>query len=392
MSEAEPSPAGPAFVDPLTLDAVRPVVERRFRVYDTRADEHVLLFYVQLSSADLEGDFGRLKTELQERGLVPILRYEGGEHAIFVVRKPYLTERGRGVNVALFLLTVLTTVMAGILAYYPYANPGADMAEASLGSIFAPANWFWGFLYFSLPLLVILGIHELGHYVWARRHRIAASLPFFIPLPPIFGVNIGTMGAFISMREPMPGRKALLDVGAAGPIAGFVVAIPITVIGLFLMAADPVLIPDTEGLNFLGTPLLYDLLARGFDFAENQIIHPTAFAGWVGLLVTGINLLPAGQLDGGHIAAALFGDRAKYLSYAAVFALVILGFGLPAYGPFPGFAGYGGWILMALLVAFMGVQHPPTLNNVTGIDGKRRLVGLVCLVILVLTFTPAPIQ
>jgi membrane-associated protease RseP (regulator of RpoE activity) len=231
----------------------------------------------------------------------------------------------------------------------------------------------------------------MGHFVMARRHGVTASLPFFIPLPPVFSLNIGTMGAFISMREPIPDRKALLDIGAAGPIAGLLVAIPVTLLGLFLMQHDPVTLPPVEGLAYLGAPLLYDALATPFALDPNQLIHPTAFAGWVGLLVTGINLLPAGQLDGGHVAHALLGERSKYLSFAAVGALIVMGIGIPAFGGFPGFEGYGGWLIFALLVSFLGVHHPAPLNSLSALDARRMALGWVAMAVLVVCFTPLPV-
>jgi membrane-associated protease RseP (regulator of RpoE activity) len=295
------------------------------------------------------------------------------------------------VNAVLFALTWVTTTLAGASVYFSYANSTIEVSKLTMGEffgrMFAPANLALGFLLYALPLMTILTVHEFGHYVAARRHGMEASLPFFIPLPPLLGaVDIGTLGAFISMREPIPNRKALLDIGVAGPIAGFLVAIPVLLIGMFLMAQNPVVLADTKGLPVLGTPLLYDLLARPFNFNPNQVIHPTALAGWVGLFVTAINLLPAGQLDGGHMAAALFGEKARYLSYGAILVLALLGFGIPGL-----VAGYQGWFVFALLIAFLGLQHPPTLDGITDIDLPRRLVGAATFGLFILCFTPVPI-
>jgi membrane-associated protease RseP (regulator of RpoE activity) len=236
--------------------------------------------------------------------------------------------------------------------------------------------------------MLILTVHEFGHYLMARRHGMEASLPYFIPVPPFLGLNIGTFGAFISMREPMPNRKALFDVGAAGPIAGFLVAVPVILVGFFLMAASPVHAPaDDPGMLSIGTPLLYDALAWPFGLGDDVVVHPTTFAGWVGLFVTAINLLPAGQLDGGHIASAMFGDNARWASYGAVAALLALGI-LPQFG----LPGYDGWLFFALLIGFLGVRHPPTLDSVSGIDRRRMLVGWATFVMGVLCFTLIPVS
>jgi membrane-associated protease RseP (regulator of RpoE activity) len=200
-------------------------------------------------------------------------------------------------HVGLFLGTFLTTTATGALHAHGSWTPSlSDIAPISDG------------LSYSLPLMLILLCHELGHYFAARRHGVDASLPFFIPLPPGFG--LGTLGAVIGMRDVATDRKKLIDVGAAGPIAGLIVAIPVIVIGLKLSRVEAL-----AGFGFQeGNSLLYALLKRlvtGMWLPDGQrdvIIHPMAFAGWAGLLITMINLLPIGQLDGGHIASAYFGN------------------------------------------------------------------------------------
>ena len=382
--------------EPVLLDvgSLRARLERRFRVYDVQADEHVVAFYVDAPSESLEADFDALKRDLKPMGLVPLLKYQGGEHAIYVLRNPLRSRRGWRLNAALFAATVLTTTLAGTFSAFGYYQPSFDVSQVTawqyLLTVFTAGNVLLGFVTFALPLLAILTVHEFGHYVLARRHGMEASLPFFIPVPPGLGLNIGTFGAFISMREPMPNRKALFDIGAAGPIAGFLVAVPVVLVGFALMALDPVTVsPDGDGSITIGTPLLYDLLAMPFGLPEDVLTHPTAFAGWVGLFVTAINLLPAGQLDGGHIASAMFGDRARYASYGAVAGL--LGLGLAPWLT-DGRFGYDGWLFFALLIGFLGVRHPPTLNGVSGIDRKRVVVGWLTFAMGALCFTLVPIQ
>lgn len=384
------APGVPAALD---VPALRSRMEQRFRVYDVQSDDHVVAFYIDAPRETLEGDFESLKKELKAEGLIPLLKYQGGEHAIYVLRSPMRSHRGWKVNLALFLATLVTTTLAGAVEAFSYYHHGLDTANLTQGeylrAMFTPESIGLGFLTFALPLILILGIHEMGHYVMTRRHGMEASLPYFIPVPPFLGLNIGTFGAFISMREPMPNRKALFDIGAAGPIAGFIVAVPVLIIGLALMAANPVTVQsDAPGSITIGTPLLYDLLAMPFHLPDNVLTHPTAFAGWVGLFVTAINMLPAGQLDGGHIASAMFGDRAKYASYAAVVGLLGLGIapvlGYPQYG-------YDGWLFFALLIGLLGVRHPPTLNGVSTLDPTRRAIGWATFAIGALCFTLIPV-
>lgn len=379
----------------LDVPAIRARVERRFRVYDVQSDENVVAFFVHAEHGTLESDFEALKKELKPDGLLPLLKYQGGEHAIYVLRHPVRTRRGWKLNLVLFLLTLVTTTLAGAFSAFSYYHHDFDTSSVTQTQyvlrVFGADSLLLGFVTFALPLMAILTIHEMGHYVMTRRHGMDASLPFFIPVPPGLGLNIGTFGAFIGMREPMPNRKALFDIGAAGPIAGFVVALPVLLIGIALMAANPVLVADNEpGSVTIGTPLLYDLLAMPFHVPGNALMHPTAFAGWVGLFVTAINLLPAGQLDGGHIASAMFGDRARYASYAAVAGL--LGLGLSPMLGLPWLPGYDGWLVFALLIGFLGVRHPPTLDGVSGIDRTRLIIGWATFAVGILCFTLVPVS
>lgn len=390
--------AAPAFPGWQSPEQLRAIVTRTLPAYDMQVQGDAVAFFVTLDAARADEAFQQVRRDLEAVGYLPLLKYQGGEHVLIAMPKPRGPMRSFGVHLALFVATWVTTILAGTEVYFHYKywdllQPLAGLdAAASLGMVFTPANLLGGTLLFALPLMLTLTIHELGHFAMAKRHGVAATLPFFIPLPPVFALNIGTMGAFISMKEPIPDRKALLDIGAAGPLAGLAVAIPITLVGLFLMSHEPVTLPPVEGLAYLGAPLLYEALAAPFALDPNQLIHPTAFAGWVGLLVTGINLLPAGQLDGGHIAHALLGNKSRWLSVAAVAGLLVLGIGLPAVGGFPGFPGYGGWLLFAILVAFLGVRHPEPLNGLSGLDARRALVGWAAMAVLVLCFTPLPIS
>jgi len=223
----------------------------------------------------------------------------------------------------------------------------------------------------------ILVTHELGHYVLSRIHRVPASFPLFIPGPPHF---IGTFGAIIRMRGPILGRKALFDIGVAGPIAGFVVAVVALVIGLSL--SNVVSMDRVYGLH-LGEPLLLQFVSwlvfgpipQGYDV----VLHPVGFAAWFGLFVTSLNLIPLGQLDGGHVAYALWGDRQRQIAMAVVPTLIVLGL-----------VGWHGWFVWAGLAGLVGFTHPPV-NDPEVVLGQTRVwIGWGALLIFVLTFAPIP--
>ena len=370
-------PLGSSPASGTELERIRSTVAQYFPVYETRITPVSLILLVQVDPATLEEKFDRLRREFWDRFYVPQIRREGGEHVIEVIRRPRRTPWSSVANLVLLGITILTTVLAGGFLWVAYVG-GTNL---TLGAV------AFGALYFGFPLLAILGVHELAHFVLARHHHVEASLPFFIPVPPPF-LLFGTFGAFISLREPIPTKKALLDIGASGPLAGFAVAVPVTIAGMFLSAHAPVLSVANCGPTFLGVG--YGNLIVGtsiFWFVLTQFVpvaflslHPLALAGWVGLLVTAINLLPAGQLDGGHVFRALFGERTRWVSYGAVGLLVVLGFFYP------------GWLLFAILIVLLGMRHPPPLNDITPLDRKRWVVGAVAVMVLVTGFVVIPIS
>jgi membrane-associated protease RseP (regulator of RpoE activity) len=274
------------------------------------------------------------------------------------------------INVILLIATVFTTTLAGALQWVDIN--GADWME-----MFSSAYLWDGFIFFSVPLLLILGVHEMGHYYASKRHHVDASLPYFIPLPPPF--LLGTFGALISTREPIPNRKALLDIGIAGPLCGFLVAIPISLLGFFFMQQHPVAVPVSGENMVLLPPLLLQWMGSLFTIPGNAIIHPTLFAGWVGIFLTAVNLLPAGQLDGGHVARAVLKEKHKYASWAVIALLAGLSF------------LYTGWLMFALLIVLLiGTQHQPPLNEITRLDARRKLLGVLILIIFIISFAPIP--
>lgn len=267
--------------------------------------------------------------------------------------------------------------------------------------------------YFAATLMGILLCHELGHYLMGRRRGVDVSLPYFIPMPPL--ITIGTLGAVIGMRKPISDRNALFDVGAAGPIAGLVVAIPLLVVGLKLSHVVPIEIDRPGGWYFEGDSILYALLkyavfhrwlpSGGMDVQ----LHPMADAGWVGLLLTMVNLMPIGQLDGGHIARAVLGD--SHERWSARLHVALLAVGLVVGGAMfrlASRAGKGGvdavfyaaqygvlpWLVWAAMLLWMrrqaGEYHPPV--GETPLDWRRRCYALAMLVIFFLIATPVPLR
>lgn len=240
---------------------------------------------------------------------------------------------------------------------------------------------------FSLSLLFILISHEMGHYIACRIYRVEATLPFFIPTPPMIG-PAGTFGAFIRIKSPMPSRRAVFDIGVAGPIAGFIALLPIAAIGLATMQPVPPSGQPAEGVLVFADPLLMRLLgtAIGADPA-NGFGNPFYFAAWVGLLVTALNLIPSGQLDGGHAIYAVLGPIVHRwtgrIAFVAAVTLALTGWFY--------FNSPSGFLIAILLGVMMRVRHPEPWDQ-TPLDGKRKLVALLTLLIFVLCFVPFPIQ
>lgn len=233
-------------------------------------------------------------------------------------------------------------------------------------------------LHYSIPLLTILLAHEFGHYFACRHHRLDATLPFFIPVP--FG--LGTFGAFIKIRTPIATKKELIDVGAAGPIAGFVATIPFLFVGISQSQIAPIL--PTSGAVRMGEPLAFKIVSQLLfpHLAEGQDlwVGPMAYAAWFGLLVTALNLIPLGQLDGGHIIYALLGRRQKSIVWPILVAMFIFGFYY-----------WVGWLVWLVLIkTVIGTKHPPLLNEEEPLNTGRELIGWVCILIFIVCFTPQP--
>jgi membrane-associated protease RseP (regulator of RpoE activity) len=303
----------------------------------------------------------------------------------------------------LFLLTIVTTTLAGMLfvgvpalppydppltgpldyvLYIPLGYAHTILAVVRMG--FTEPRLFAQGATFSASLLAILFSHEMGHYLACRYYKVDATLPYFIPAPPIF--LAGTFGAFIKIRSPIPSRRALFDIGLAGPLAGFVVAVPLSVIGVLTMG--PPQPPPADGAIFFNDPLLFRLIAKvmGVPLDPNALPNPYYMAAWIGLLVTSLNLMPVGQLDGGHSTFALFGSRAHRLiakvAFLSTAVLAILGF-YWHHSP-------SGFLYTVLLAVMLRVPHPaPAVLEPLG--AKRILIAILSLLVFILCFWPFPI-
>jgi membrane-associated protease RseP (regulator of RpoE activity) len=350
--------------------------------------------------------YSRLAPVFSAEDMLLLFRAEGDEQVILAV--PGHTQPRRSnpwVNVVLFGLTLVSVVVAGAIYAYrgPATGPTAAILQGLLRAIPEGAPFAGG-------LLTILLAHEFGHYLAARFHSTAVSLPYFLPFP---GSTFGTMGAFIQLKEPPKNRRVLLDIGLAGPLAGFVVALPILLLGLALseIGSLPATLGQAQGQGLEGNSVLYlaakylvtgELLPAPVSYgdvhpvlywiryllvglpiplaARDVLLHPLAWAGWAGLLVTALNLIPAGQLDGGHVLYVLAGRKAVRLVPFIVVGLALLG--LVWYG----------WWLWAGLIFLLGRTHAQPLDDLTPLDPRRRVLAILGLILFVLVFTPVPLR
>jgi len=359
----------------LDIDYLKKEVGQRFPFYDMRSSRDTAAFYVRFDKEVLEEKFNSLRKTLSEKDYIPMLRFEGGEHIIYVIKKRKKKEKSPWINYALIIAALITTTLTGAVINMDYFSL---LDLPNILEVFTPKNIVSGALFFAFPLMAILVIHEMGHYYISKKHGISTSLPFFLPIPPVIpNFNIGTFGALISSRDPMPNKKALFDVGFSGPAVGFLVALPVTIIGIMTSDIVPIEQISQQEIVFGTSLLFYFLTELLLDIPQNFVLNMnlTAFAGWVGLLITSINLLPAGQLDGGHIFRSFLGEKQKYAGWLAIFIMI-----------------FTGWLFFALIIVFMmGMKHPPPLNDATNLDNKRKLLFFAALIILILCFIPFPI-
>ncbi len=404
------------------------LVSRIFRIDDVTAGDprqYIVRYRGQLISEDSAAAYDQLSAALEPYGIAPLFRIEDGRQVIILIPRPPDPKPARvSINIILFILTVLSVMLAG-------AQPEGPLPTDTLGQMLALVKSIFSGWPFALSLLGILLAHEFGHYLMSRYHKTPATLPYFIPLP--FS-PLGTMGAAILMQGTPKNKRVLFDIGVAGPLAGLIVAIPVIWLGLSLSRVhtvtdavypalrpgekaycpDPVYLADgtynCAGDNFIeGNSLIY-LGMKYLKFGEllpspasmngqspltywlkyfftgqplpiggrDVIIDPVAFAGWAGLLVTALNLLPAGTLDGGHVVYALFGDKAKKAFPFILLFLALFGF------------FWSGWWLWAVILLWLGRVQAQPMDQITTLDPPRRTLALIVLIIFILVFIPVP--
>jgi Zn-dependent protease len=390
------------------LPAVRQVMSIREMTSGGAEDRFAARFRGRMYS-DAGEVYDRLQPIFTTEEVTLVLRSEDDEDVVLAfpgVIRP--RPSNPWINLGLFLLTVISVLLAG--ATYSYQGP---IPETFLESFIFPLREIQRGIPFAVSMLAILLAHEFGHYLAARYHKTAVSLPYFLPFP--FS-PLGTLGAAIRLKEPPKNKRVLLDIGLAGPLAGLAIAIPILIVGLSLSELNTLpLAPESlenqmsgflEGNSVLYLALKYlvkgRLLPAPVDFGGVEpilywvryifiglpipyggldvIMHPLAWAGWAGLLVTGLNLIPAGTLDGGHISYVLFGRRAAKLVPFIIVALVILGI------------FWWGWLLWAGLIFFIGRMYAQPLNDITPLDNRRKALAIFGLIIFVLVFIPIPLM
>jgi membrane-associated protease RseP (regulator of RpoE activity) len=384
------------------------LVGRVFKIDDvtqgTTQQNFILRYRGYIRDQNTGAVYDTLSTQLKPYGLTPLFRWDGDRHAILMIKGlPVPKPSNPWVNVVLGILTILSVIFAG--AIYSMQSP---IPSNPLLAVLAFLQNGWPY---AVSISAILGAHEFGHYLAGRFHGMHLSLPYFIPLPI---TPFGTMGAFINMKEAPRNRRVLLDVGIAGPLAGLVVAIPVLLYGLSISKVGPLPIVINSGTGFTmeGSSVLYLLsklvvfgrllpapavtlglspfmywlsyffTGRPFPYGGVDVmLSPVAWAGWAGLLVTAMNLVPAGQLDGGHMLYVLFGRKTagKVLPFILV-SLVLLGL------------VWSGWWLWAVIIFFLGRVYAEPLDQITTLDNRRKALAVLALILFLLTFTPVPLQ
>ena len=384
---------------------------------------YFLRYRGELTCGSIEA-YEQLAAALLPYDITPLFRIEDGRQTIFLIRGTIHPGPGRvWINILLFVLTLLSVLFAGTM--YSYHGP---MPDDTLGQIWTLVTHLWVGWPFAVSLLSILLAHEFGHYFVGRRRGAAVSLPYFIPLPISI---LGTMGAFIQLKQLPRNKRALFDLAIAGPLAGLVVAVPVLILGLALSPVEttrdtyytkiantadvcpnsanigePYSCPNDDllegnsllylGLKYivkgqlLPSPLRYDVspllywiryLFTGHPIpvgGQDVMLGPVAWAGWAGLLVTFLNLIPAGQLDGGHVLYALFGKRVAKVFPVILVTTLLLGF------------FWSGWWFWAFIIFFLGRTHAEPLDQITPLDNRRKLLAVLMLVVFLLVLTPIP--
>lgn len=392
----------PENIPPVALDAL---VQRVFSISDitlgTRAQGFITRYRGSFLTPDTGQAYDRLAADLRPLGLMPLFRQVEKQPEILIIpARPSAKPSRLWINILLFVVTIFSVLIAGVLYFTGDQLP--NTVPGILAALLA------GGIPYTVSLIAILGTHEMGHYIASRIHHVESTLPYFIPMP----VGLGTMGAFINMKGIPKNRDHLMDIGAAGPLAGFVVAVIVLAIGLRMSVIDtiPAVFPAGYGAQIEGSSLFY-LLMKYLTFGRllpqpevlatsplvywiryfftgqpapygtaDVMLSPVAWAGWVGILVTSLNLIPAGTLDGGHIAQTLFGKRATKAMLPFILGVLVV----------MGFAWNGWWLWAALIFLFVGRLYAEPLDQVTPLSRSRKILGIACIILFLLVFTPVP--
>jgi len=398
---------------PIENDSFTSIISRVLKIDDvTTGDPQVkpnrqAISYLVRYRGQLLGEpdkaYDYLAELLRPKEITPLFRNEEGKDVIFLVKGMVKPKPSNAlVPIGLFFLTVFSVVLSGAISAYEGPAPSnlEELLSAILGNL-------WKGVPFAASLLAILLAHEFGHYLAGRFHRTHVTLPYFIPFP--FS-PFGTMGAFIQLKEPPKNKRYLLDIGIAGPLAGLAVTIPILLYGLSLSHIETINLDPGQSLTLEGNSIIY-LLAKFLIFRQwlptpssfdglppllfwiryfftgqplpigglDVMIHPVAWAGWAGLLVTALNLIPAGQLDGGHLMYVLLGKRTRVLLPFILAFLVLLGY------------FWMGWWLWALLLFLLGRAYAEPLDQITSLDTRRKALAVFGIVLFILLFIPVPL-
>ena len=351
-------------------DLLSSKVSRYFAIEETFPQQDAVGFAIEADMGTLEEDFDGLRLELMDLDYLPSIVQEGSQTFIHVTWRP----RDRPAHIGLKILLLLATTVAVTVVGSLFVSSYYDIDLLSTGAVSR------GLLLFALPLMLIVGIHELAHYYIAKRYEVSISFPFLIPSLTISGI----LGTIVSIRGPVPSRRAMMDIGFIGPAAGFLAAMLVTLIGLSLTASDPQPAgDDASNVAVLGIPIIFRALEYIVPIPEDTLIHPTTFVGWVGFMVTFFVLLPIGGLDGGYIARAFFGKKVKWVGIAILIVMAITLVVTRYWGTI--------WSIMLLLILLLVWKVPPPLNDRSPPPHSRILVGLATVVMLVICFVPASI-
>jgi membrane-associated protease RseP (regulator of RpoE activity) len=399
------------------LNVLNSHVSKIFRVDDVTAGnprEWIARYRGQLLSDDSAAAYDQLAEAVRSYGITPLFRKgEDGKQIIFLTPSMQIPKSSRRIiiNIVLFILTILSMMLTG-----------ADVPRdaASTGSIFVLFRYILTGWPFALSMMGILFAHEMGHYLACRYYKVPATLPFFVPAPLLS--PLGTFGAFIAMRGIPKNKRILFDVGVAGPLAGLVIAVPVLLYGLSISHLGPIDRPGAGFSGFLEGNSIFYLFAKYLTFGKllpepvsmgglspisywlqyffsahpipyggvDVQISPVALAGWGGLLVTALNLVPVGTLDGGHVAYGLFGDKARRIFPVMIGLLIAVSF-LPALLALSLAAFNYSWLLWVLILFWLGNVRTIPLDDITELDPARRALGIVVLILFILLFTPVPL-